>query len=83
MPDRRARHFLLITATPHNGKEQDFRLFTALLDADRFEGRFRAPIPGDHIKAEGMAGRIGARLMAVVAQGKGGRVYVEPTEGRN
>ncbi len=37
----RARHFLLMTATPHNGKEQDFQLFMALLDADRFEGRFR------------------------------------------
>ncbi len=39
-----------------------------------------APIPGDHIKAEGMAGRMGARLMAVVAQGKRGRVYVAPAE---
>ena len=35
------RHFLLLTATPHNGKEEDFQLFMALLDGDRFEGRFR------------------------------------------
>ena len=35
------RHFLLLTATPHNGKEADFQLFLALLDGDRFEGRFR------------------------------------------
>ena len=35
------RHFLLMTATPHNGKETDFQLFMALLDSDRFEGRFR------------------------------------------
>src|ERR1700726_1076596 len=35
------RHFLLMTATPHNGKEEDFQLFLALLDADRFEGRDR------------------------------------------
>ena len=35
------RHFLLMTATPHNGKEEDFQLFMALLDNDRFEGRFR------------------------------------------
>ena len=35
------RHFLLMTATPHNGKEEDFQLFLALLDCDRFEGRFR------------------------------------------
>jgi superfamily II DNA or RNA helicase len=36
-----ARHLLLMTATPHNGKEDDFQLFLALLDGDRFEGRFR------------------------------------------
>src|SRR5690606_32122133 len=35
------RRLLLMTATPHNGKEEDFQLFMALLDADRFEGRFR------------------------------------------
>src|SRR6266705_3569552 len=35
------RNFLLMTATPHNGKEEDFQLFLALLDGDRFEGRFR------------------------------------------
>ena len=35
------RHFLLLTATPHNGKEADFQLFLALLDGDRFEGKFR------------------------------------------
>ncbi|MGK7935627.1 MAG: helicase-related protein, partial [Xenococcaceae cyanobacterium] len=35
------RHFLLLTATPHNGKEADFQLFMALLDGDRFEGKFR------------------------------------------
>lgn len=35
------RHFLLMTATPHNGKEEDFQLFMALIDADRFEGRYK------------------------------------------
>lgn len=35
------RHLLLMTATPHNGKEEDFQLFMSLLDGDRFEGRFR------------------------------------------
>src|SRR5437763_1551654 len=30
-----------MTATPHIGKEEDFQLFMALLDGDRFEGRFR------------------------------------------
>ncbi len=32
------RHFLLLTATPHNGKEEDFQLFLSLVDPDRFEG---------------------------------------------
>jgi len=34
-----ARNFVLMTATPHAGIEEDFQLFLALLDADRFEGR--------------------------------------------
>lgn len=38
------RHFLLMTATPHNGKEEDFQLFMRLLDSDRFEGNFRAGV---------------------------------------
>jgi SNF2 family DNA or RNA helicase len=38
---RLTRHFLLMSATPHNGKEADFQLFMALLDGDRFEGKFR------------------------------------------
>jgi SNF2 family DNA or RNA helicase len=32
---RLTRHFLLLTATPHNGKDEDFQLFMALLDGDR------------------------------------------------
>jgi superfamily II DNA or RNA helicase len=35
------RHLLLMTATPHNGKEADFQLFLSLLDSDRFYGKFR------------------------------------------
>ncbi|OGA65483.1 MAG: hypothetical protein A3G81_12470 [Betaproteobacteria bacterium RIFCSPLOWO2_12_FULL_65_14] len=37
------------------------------------------PIAGDYIKAEGKAGRMGARLMAIVAEGDRGRVYLAPT----
>ncbi|HLI43601.1 MAG TPA: helicase-related protein, partial [Acidimicrobiales bacterium] len=36
------RHLLLLTATPHAGKDEDFQLFLALLDQDRFEGRRRS-----------------------------------------
>ena len=48
---RVCRHFLLMTATPHAGKQEDFQLFLALLDGDRFEGKFRDGVhsvdPGD------------------------------------
>ena len=36
---RITRHLLLMTATPHSGKEEDFQLFLTLLDRDRFEGK--------------------------------------------
>lgn len=41
MLGKQTRHLLLMTATPHNGKEADFQLFMSLLDADRFYGKFR------------------------------------------
>lgn len=41
---KQARHFLLLSATPHNGKETDFQLFMALLDGDRFEGKYRQAV---------------------------------------
>jgi putative DNA methylase len=40
-----------------------------------------APIMGDYIKAEGKAGRMNARLMAIVAEGERGRIYLPPTRG--
>ena len=39
----------------------------------------KAPIPGDYIKTEGQAQRMGTRLMAIVAEGKRGRIYLSPT----
>jgi putative DNA methylase len=38
-----------------------------------------SPIEPKYIQAEGNAGRMGARLMAIVAEGKLGRVYLAPT----
>lgn len=37
------------------------------------------PMTSDHIKGEGKAGRMGARLMAIVAEGVRARVYLSPT----
>lgn len=39
-----SRHFLLLSATPHNGKEVGFQPFMALLDGDRFEGKYRSGV---------------------------------------
>ncbi|MCB1258618.1 MAG: DEAD/DEAH box helicase, partial [Microthrixaceae bacterium] len=36
------RNLLLLTATPHNGSNDDFLLFMSLLDPDRFIGRVRS-----------------------------------------
>lgn len=37
----KTRNFLLLTATPHSGSNDDFLLFLSLLDPDRFTGRLR------------------------------------------
>ena len=50
------RHFLLMSATPHNGKEADFQLFMALLDGDRFEGKPRDDVHS--VNAEDMMRRL-------------------------
>lgn len=75
-----------------NGDKYHFRVKVGTPSADvkngtKAEGRgsnFRCvvsntPISGDYIKAEGEAGRLGAKLMAVVAEGTRGRVYLSPT----
>jgi superfamily II DNA or RNA helicase len=53
---RRTRHLLLMTATPHAGKEEDFQLFLALLDTDRFEGRYRDAV--HTVNTEGLMRRM-------------------------
>ncbi len=40
----RTRHLLLMTATPHTGKADDFQAFLQLLDVDRFAGRYRSGV---------------------------------------
>ena len=37
------------------------------------------PVSGNYIKSEGQAGRIGVRMMAIVAEGDRGRVYLAPS----
>lgn len=38
------------------------------------------PIASDHIYSEANSGRMGSRLMAIVAEGDRGRIYLEPTQ---
>lgn len=44
---RTTRNLLLMTATPHNGKEADFQEFMKLLDSDRFEGGAKLKLAHD------------------------------------
>src|SRR3989441_4871273 len=50
------RHLLLMTATPHSGKQEDFQLFMALIDPDRFEGKPRKG--GRSLDAQGLMRRM-------------------------
>lgn len=68
----------------HNGKPDDEDAVAAGTKAGR-GANFRCLLTGDaitadYVKAEGMAGRMGWRLLAIVAEGKGGRRYVAPTK---
>jgi putative DNA methylase len=40
----------------------------------------QSPLLPNYIKAEGMAGRMGARLMAIVCEGDRGRIYLSPSK---
>ena len=68
----------------HNGKPDDEDAVAAGTKAGR-GANFRCLLTGDaiiadYVKAEGMAGRMGWRLLAIVVEGKGGRRYVAPTK---
>ena len=68
----------------HSGKPDDEDAVATGTKAGR-GANFRCLLTGDaitadYVKAEGMAGRMGWRLLAIVVEGKGGRRYVAPTK---
>ncbi|MGE0790076.1 MAG: DUF1156 domain-containing protein [Sandaracinaceae bacterium] len=76
-PDRKSYRFEVHTGTPKD---------EAAVDAGTKVGRggFRCvltgtPIEPSYMKSEGNAGRMGARLLAVVAQGNRARTYLAPS----
>ncbi len=68
----------------HRGTPKDEETISAGTKSGR-GANFRCILSGDavtaeYVKAEGMTGRMGWRLVAIVAEGKGGRRYASPTE---
>jgi putative DNA methylase len=71
-------HFVVKVGKPRNPEKA--KNGTKLARGANFECIMSGtPILGDYIKAEGGAGRMGARLMAIVAEGNRGRIYLSPT----
>ncbi len=59
------RHFMLMTATPHNGKEEDFQLFMALLDLkaqERAGKKTRLSSANTEARANDLSDRLQRRL---------------------
>jgi putative DNA methylase len=72
-------HFVIKTGKPKN--RDQVGKGTKLARGANFQCLLSGtPITSDYIKAEGRAGRMGTKLMAIVIEGERGRVYVNPSE---
>ncbi len=72
-------HFEIRTGIPNRSQWEKIKMGTKTKRGPNFFCMLtETPITGDHIKAEGMAGRMGAKLMAIVAERPGGRIYLPP-----
>ena len=96
LSSRGGKQAIVVPTTDHGSGTYQFSVKTSGIGTDEYARSRRgtkagrgsnftclvsgAPISGDHIKAEGMARRMGARLMAVVAEGTRRRLYLDPTE---
>jgi putative DNA methylase len=78
---RNAYHFVVRTAAGDGQPPASAKAGTKLSRGANFRCLMSdTPIEPDYIKVEGTAGRMGARLMAIVAEGDRGRVYLDPPE---
>ena len=74
----RGYRFLVKVGMPHDPEKA--RLGTTAGKRHAFQCLMSGvPVTYDHIRSEGKAGRMRARLMAIVAEGERGRVYLAPT----
>jgi putative DNA methylase len=73
----RGYRFAVKMGKPH---DEEARNGTKLSRANFICVMSGTPIGGDYIKDEGKAGRMGARLMAIVVEGERGRIYLSPTQ---
>lgn len=82
MVDGNSYHFEIRTSAEGHGKPPSAaKTGTKLSRGAHFQCLVSdTPIEPAYVKAEGVAGRMGARLMAVVAEGKRGRLYLPPTD---
>ncbi|MEK6299351.1 MAG: hypothetical protein AABO41_01405 [Acidobacteriota bacterium] len=60
------------TKTAKSGTKLEGANFLCLLSG--------VPVSGDYIKAEAKAGRMGLRMMTIIAKGERGRIYLPPTK---
>lgn len=77
--DGTAYHFVVKVGLPRNPEAADAGTSAGKWSAFRcvMSGE---PITYDYIRAEGLAGRMGSRLMAIVAEGNRERVYLPPSD---
>jgi putative DNA methylase len=76
--EKESYRFLVRMGKPKN--EEDAKNGTKLARGANFRCIMsKDPIAGEHIKAEGKAGRMGARLMAIAAEGERSRIYLSPS----
>lgn len=78
---RKSYRFTVQSGKPTASQRKSIEAGTKLARGAKFRCLLSdQPIPEEYLKAEAKASRMGARLMAIVAEGTQGRVYLPPIE---